>query len=521
MYLLYWTSPSIPSKAAPLTVPVGTVVSNLAPISLTGKGAASYGIIQQQNLLHMLENFASPTAPDNPTIGLEWYDSVNNILKVCVDVSPTVKWKSLGGVQVTNPGDPSPTPAALGDLWFSRTGTASGVLYLYTGLGRYPENAGAIGGWEQIWPQVETVAGREEYNTLYGMLNSIIGDPATAGGSGALGKIVGVNNLLSLDASKQAAFNALSPKDPSVLVPTTDSTSELLVDTNSNDWDLLLAAAKYAVSRLELPVGYASDISPVPFVSDGLPPPTTLTALSTSDIRYPSLERRSNRRFGIVTLLRTFQETANVLNTAVTNRFSLKGINGAGGTNTAFDSSVTTTTYVTVSGAAANSTTANVTLKFSFASNSDLVAFLAAGSAIQVEMTDTGGSLTGDTNMKALYDQRGVLRLTGDKIRTFSSTLPTSQSAAIVQSGILNSGTVSYTINGATYTLTTSYTAGASFFTVAITSTSTGAMNGTIAFTFKVIRDTSTYGSSQAIYPNVSTYTTAAVTSKSAFLVAP
>jgi hypothetical protein len=141
-YSLFWRSPALPytGKQTAITVPAGSIVSNAASLLFTGKGASNYGKLQQENMMRLLENFAGNSAPDYPTVGQEWYDTTNNVLKVCTATAPSpVTWRTLNSTQVTDAIDGPPTPAALGDSWFSRTGSVSGILYTYTGIGRYPQ----------------------------------------------------------------------------------------------------------------------------------------------------------------------------------------------------------------------------------------------------------------------------------------------------------------------------------------------------------------------------------------------
>ena len=50
---------------------------NAASTSLVlhGRGAAEYGLQRDQNLVYLLENFASTTAPVNPLVGQLWFDN--------------------------------------------------------------------------------------------------------------------------------------------------------------------------------------------------------------------------------------------------------------------------------------------------------------------------------------------------------------------------------------------------------------------------------------------------------------
>lgn len=59
-----------------------TVDSSTSSISLIGKNYTGYGEIMAENLVHMLENFSSPTAPENPILGQLWWQSSTEKLKV-------------------------------------------------------------------------------------------------------------------------------------------------------------------------------------------------------------------------------------------------------------------------------------------------------------------------------------------------------------------------------------------------------------------------------------------------------
>lgn len=59
-----------------------TVDTTSTSLSLIGRGAPKYGQAIAEDLVHLLENFAAPTAPTNPMVGQQWYDTTNNVMKV-------------------------------------------------------------------------------------------------------------------------------------------------------------------------------------------------------------------------------------------------------------------------------------------------------------------------------------------------------------------------------------------------------------------------------------------------------
>lgn len=69
---------SDPGKS-PIVVNDG-VVDTSTSINLIGKNYSRFGEILNENMLHLLENFANGTAPSNPSEGQLWYDTTNSQL---------------------------------------------------------------------------------------------------------------------------------------------------------------------------------------------------------------------------------------------------------------------------------------------------------------------------------------------------------------------------------------------------------------------------------------------------------
>ena len=97
------------------TIEDGTVDQTL-DIKLIGKNYAGYGEIQNENFLHMLENFANSSPPPNAIAGQIWFDTATKKIKFFTGDSPGgVKlFKTAGGVEY---GASEPSSATEGDLW--------------------------------------------------------------------------------------------------------------------------------------------------------------------------------------------------------------------------------------------------------------------------------------------------------------------------------------------------------------------------------------------------------------------
>jgi hypothetical protein len=104
------------------TVEDGTV-DNTLDIKLVGKNYAGYGEIQNENMVHMLENFASTTAPPRKITGQLWYDSLGKKLKFY----DGTQFRTTGGAEV---GNTQPSGLSQGDFWFN---TSTNQLFAWDG----------------------------------------------------------------------------------------------------------------------------------------------------------------------------------------------------------------------------------------------------------------------------------------------------------------------------------------------------------------------------------------------------
>jgi hypothetical protein len=94
-------------------------------LTFIGKNVSKFGELQNNNFLHLLENFAASTEPANKITGQLWFDKSTNGLKVY----NTNKWQNLAVMTYSTSSSISST---LGNLWFN---SDSQQLFINNGSG--------------------------------------------------------------------------------------------------------------------------------------------------------------------------------------------------------------------------------------------------------------------------------------------------------------------------------------------------------------------------------------------------
>ena len=106
-----------------LTSVADGTIDTTTDLRFVGKNYAGYGEVQNENFLHLLENFANTTAPPKAVEGQVWYDSGNKKLKFY----DGVKFKSASGAETSAS---APGGLGTGDFWWD---TSAKQMYAWDG----------------------------------------------------------------------------------------------------------------------------------------------------------------------------------------------------------------------------------------------------------------------------------------------------------------------------------------------------------------------------------------------------
>jgi hypothetical protein len=98
-------------------------IDTTTDLRFVGKNYAGYGEVQNENFLHLLENFANTTAPPKPLAGQIWYDSGTKKLRFYDGTA----FKIANGASASSV---APSGLAAGEFWFD---TSSEQLYTWSG----------------------------------------------------------------------------------------------------------------------------------------------------------------------------------------------------------------------------------------------------------------------------------------------------------------------------------------------------------------------------------------------------
>lgn len=127
------------------TILDGTNNTTATSLTLVGRNYSDYGQVMTDNLVALLENFSSSTAPGSPLSGQLWWDKTNKSLKVYTGTT----FKIISGPTASTV---APATTTAGDLWLN---TTTQQLHVYVGTTPYD-----VAGWILVGPAYSVLNGK-------------------------------------------------------------------------------------------------------------------------------------------------------------------------------------------------------------------------------------------------------------------------------------------------------------------------------------------------------------------------
>jgi hypothetical protein len=204
------------------TIADGTV-DNTTSLQLFGKSYSGFGEGLNENLVKLLENSASTSAPSAPLRGELWFDTNTNQIKVYDGTS----FKPTGGSKSSST---QPTSSSAGDLWHDST---NDQIYVYTGtawqlVGPVYTKGQTLSGW-----QIETLdsaGGNKVVSSMYvGNTRVAILSKETFTPTVVQSGFADIKAGLTLNSTLSAVFEGTNTQARFIDVSTTSNTSSTLI----------------------------------------------------------------------------------------------------------------------------------------------------------------------------------------------------------------------------------------------------------------------------------------------------
>ena len=204
------------------TITDGTI-NNTTSLTLFGKSYSGFGELLNENLVKLLENSSSTSAPTAPLKGELWFDASTNQIKVYDGSS----FKPTGG---TKSQATAPTSPSAGDLW---TDSDDDQLYVYTGsawqlVGPVYTSGQTLSGWK-----IETLAssgGNKVVSSMYvGNTRVAILSKETFTPSASQSGFAEIKAGFTLNSTLSAVFEGSTTSASAVDVSGTTNTSATVI----------------------------------------------------------------------------------------------------------------------------------------------------------------------------------------------------------------------------------------------------------------------------------------------------
>ena len=212
------------------TITDGTV-DNTTTLQLFGKSYSGFGEALNENLVKLLENAASTSAPSAPLKGELWFDTTTNQVKVYDGTS----FKPTGGAKSSTS---VPTSPSVGDLWLDAT---NDQVFVYTGDSRSHQ---VNDEWELIGPaftagqtesgwKIETLAsagGDKVVSSMYaGATRVAILSKETFTPTASQAGFASIKAGITLNSTLGAVFEGSTSQASSIDVSSTSNTSATVI----------------------------------------------------------------------------------------------------------------------------------------------------------------------------------------------------------------------------------------------------------------------------------------------------
>ena len=212
------------------TITDGTV-DNTTSLQLFGKSYSGFGEGLNENLVKLLENAASTSAPAAPLKGELWFDTTTNQIKVYDGTS----FKPTGGAKSSTS---LPTSPSAGDLWLDAT---NDQVFVYTGDSRTHQ---VNDKWELVGPaftagqtesgwKIETLAssgGNKVVSSMYaGGTRVAMLSKETFTPSASQAGFATVKAGLTLNSTLGAVFEGSTTEASAIDVSSTSNTSATVI----------------------------------------------------------------------------------------------------------------------------------------------------------------------------------------------------------------------------------------------------------------------------------------------------
>ena len=204
------------------TITDGTL-DNTTSLTLFGKSYSGFGELLNENLVKLLENSASTSAPSAPLKGELWFDTTTNQIKVYDGTS----FKPTGGSKAQSS---QPTSPSAGDFWLD---TDDDQVYVYTGnafqlVGPVYTSGQTLSGWK-----IETLAssgGNKVVSSMYvGNTRVAILSKETFTPSASQSGFAEIKAGLTLNSTLGAVFEGSTTSATAVDVSGTTNTSATVI----------------------------------------------------------------------------------------------------------------------------------------------------------------------------------------------------------------------------------------------------------------------------------------------------